>query len=110
MTMTPSAPLTIDLEGQGTVSALLTTPDQPVATHVFAHGAGAGDDLKAVNQLADCFHRRCRAAGSDSYGARFSGLLSERAVGSLESDSSAHAGNRVHDEADRAFLFGCRFY
>lgn len=42
MTMTPSAPLTIDLKGHGTVSALLTTPGQPVATYVFAHGAGAG--------------------------------------------------------------------
>lgn len=40
--MTEPATLTIDVPGGGKVSALLTAPAQPVATYVFAHGAGAG--------------------------------------------------------------------
>lgn len=35
-------PLTIVVEGHGTVSAILTKPRKPVAAYVFAHGAGAG--------------------------------------------------------------------
>ena len=33
---------TIDVPGHGTVSALLTAPEKPIAVYVFAHGAGAG--------------------------------------------------------------------
>lgn len=41
-TMIRPDPLTIDVEGHGTVSAVLTKPRKPVAAYVFAHGAGAG--------------------------------------------------------------------
>jgi predicted alpha/beta-hydrolase family hydrolase len=40
--MTRTDPLTIEVEGHGTVSALLTKPGQPFSAYVFAHGAGAG--------------------------------------------------------------------
>ena len=37
-----SEPVTIAVEGAGSVSALLLAPSQPIACYVLAHGAGAG--------------------------------------------------------------------
>jgi predicted alpha/beta-hydrolase family hydrolase len=50
--MTQSDTLTIDVTGHGTVSALLTRPAKPIATFVFAHGAGAGMTHKFMEAVA----------------------------------------------------------
>lgn len=44
--------LTIDVPGSGAVSGLLTTPDDPFAAYVFAHGAGAGMTHKFMEAVA----------------------------------------------------------
>jgi hypothetical protein len=89
MTMTPSAPLTIDLEGQGTVSALLTTPDQPVATHVFAHGAGAGMNHAFMQAVATGLAARSIAT------LRFQFPYMERGSKRPDSPAIAHAAVRA---------------
>lgn len=50
---TAAAPLTIDVDGQGTVSALARTPAQAHAAFVFGHGAGAGMDHTFMVALAE---------------------------------------------------------
>jgi predicted alpha/beta-hydrolase family hydrolase len=50
--MTKAATLTIDVTGNGTVSALLTKPVKPIAAFVFAHGAGAGMTHKFMDAVA----------------------------------------------------------
>lgn len=50
--MQQSTTLTIDVPGNGTVSALLTKSDAPIAVYVFAHGAGAGMTHKFMDAVA----------------------------------------------------------
>jgi len=47
-----STPLRVELEAGDSVSALLTTPAQPHAGYVFAHGAGAGMTHRFMEDVA----------------------------------------------------------
>jgi predicted alpha/beta-hydrolase family hydrolase len=47
-----STPLRIELDAGDSVSALLTTPDQPRVGYVFAHGAGAGMTHRFMEDVA----------------------------------------------------------
>jgi predicted alpha/beta-hydrolase family hydrolase len=47
-----SIPLRIELEAGDSVSALLTTPTEPHAGYVFAHGAGAGMTHRFMEDVA----------------------------------------------------------
>ncbi len=49
----PSQPITIDVPGGVSVSALCTTPREVNAGYVFAHGAGAGMAHTFMSALAD---------------------------------------------------------
>lgn len=55
---TVAAPLTFDVDGQGTVSALAQTPAQARAAYVFAHGAGAGMTHAFMGALAGALAAR----------------------------------------------------
>jgi len=58
MTTATTTPLRITLPSGGSVSALLSSPPQPSAVFVFAHGAGAGMDHSFMTALSAALGER----------------------------------------------------
>jgi len=58
MTTATTTPLRIALPSGGSVSALLSSPPQPSAVFVFAHGAGAGMDHSFMAALSAALGER----------------------------------------------------
>lgn len=53
-----SEPLSVDVPGSGSVSALCMTPPDAIAGYVFAHGAGAGMAQPFMASLAEALAQR----------------------------------------------------
>lgn len=86
--MTPKA-LTIQLDGDATVSGLWLAPPNAKAAYVFAHGAGAGMAHKSMTAIAEGLAERCVAT------LRFNFLYMERGSGRPDSPALAHQAVRA---------------
>jgi predicted alpha/beta-hydrolase family hydrolase len=86
--VTPKA-LTIQLDGDATVSGLWLAPPKPKAAYVFAHGAGAGMAHKSMTVIAEGLAERGVAT------LRYNFLYMERDSGRPDSPALAHQAVRA---------------
>jgi predicted alpha/beta-hydrolase family hydrolase len=87
-------PITIELDGDASVSALWLAPPNAKAAYVFAHGAGAGMAHKSMAAIADGLAER------DVATLRYNFLYMER--GSKRPDAPALAHSAVRAAAAKA--------
>jgi uncharacterized protein len=81
--------ITIDVEGQGTVSGLWLAPEKPRACLVLAHGAGAGMAHASMTAIAEGLKERGVAS------LRFQFPYMERGSKRVDSPKIAHAAVRA---------------
>ncbi len=86
--MTPK-PITIQLDGDATVSGLWLAPSNAKATYVFAHGAGAGMAHKSMAAIAEGLAERGIAT------LRYNFLYMERGSGRPDAPALAHKAVRA---------------
>ncbi|MEQ1489297.1 MAG: alpha/beta family hydrolase [Terricaulis sp.] len=81
--------ITIELDGDATISGLWLTPPNAKAAYVFAHGAGAGPAHKSMNAIAEGLAERGVAT------LRYNFLYMERGSGRPDSPALAHTAVRA---------------